>query len=53
MEYLAKAVDDVHGDEHLVECYGDCALWCSSSEKAEQEREQMQELYMADMLRDI
>lgn len=52
MDYLAKSLDDLHGDEHLVECYGDCALWCSCQEKIEQARERMEELHAEDLLRD-
>lgn len=53
MEYLAKAIDDAQGDENILECYGDCSLWCSCSEQAELERERMQELYAIDLLRDV
>lgn len=45
LEYLAKPVDQVHGDEHLHECFGDCDIWCTCMEEREQEKERLAEMH--------
>lgn len=52
ISYLGKSLDNLHGDEHLVDCVGDCEIWCSCMEKQEQEQIRLDELFAEDLLRD-
>lgn len=51
MDYLARAIDDVHGDEHLQDeivhnrnCIGDPDIYCSCMGELEAQRVMLSEL---------
>lgn len=49
--YLQIPAGECHGDEHLIDCVGDCEIWCTCHEKLEAAKEHEQEMYAKDMLR--
>lgn len=50
--YLQKAADECHGDEDLIECFGDCDIWCTCMEEIEQAKERMTELHFDSLRND-
>lgn len=53
--YMSKSIDDVHGDEHLLDdivhdkdCIGSPDIWCTCLERREQEAARIQELSFLD-----